>query len=207
MTTSTTSAIQVYVKQTSFRFRRPKRWGGKRKGAGRPRKGEHPGLTGPGVPHLPRPEHKARHPVHLTLRVQPGIGYLRGQRRAKVIVDAIKAVRTEEFQIVDYVILGNHLHLIAEAEDAAALSRGMQRLEIRIAKRLNSLQNRHGRVFVDRYHAHPLRTPREAARATRYVRTNYRRHAHESLPPRWRDPLAVRIAKPRTWLLATSPPP
>jgi REP element-mobilizing transposase RayT len=144
--------------------------------------------------------------VHLTLRAQPGIGYLRGQRRAQAIVAAIKAVRSDHFQVVDYVILGNHLHLIAEAEDATALSRGMQRLEIRIAKRLNSLHNRSGPAFTDRYHAHALKTPREVARATRYLRNNRRRHTHECLPPRWRDPLAVRITKPRTWLLATSPP-
>jgi hypothetical protein len=82
----------------------------------------------------------------------------------------------------------------------------MQRLEIRISKRLNSLQNRRGAAFVDRYHAHALKTPREVAHATRYLRHNYRRHAREYLPPRWRDPLAARVAKPRTWLLATSPP-
>ncbi|MFN2549226.1 MAG: transposase [Myxococcales bacterium] len=123
-----------------------------------------------------------------------------------MIVNVINAVQSDDFQVVDYVILGNHLHLIAEAEDAKALSRGMRRLEIRIAKRLNSLQNRRGPVFVDRYHAHALETPREVAHATRYLRTNYRRHAHEYLPPRWLDPLATRVAKPRTWLLATSPP-
>ena len=82
----------------------------------------------------------------------------------------------------------------------------MQRLGIRIARRLNALQNRSGGVFVDRYHAHALRTPREVAHAVRYLKTNYRRHTRAHLPPRWRDPLAVRVAKPRTWLLAASPP-
>ena len=180
--------------QLKFGFPKPKLWGGKREGAGRPRTRPYPGLDGAGVPHVQRPEHKARHPVHLTLRVQPGIGYLRAQRRAKVILDAIKAAsRSEDFQVVEYVILGNHLHLIAEADSAEALSRGMQRLEIRVAKRLNSLQNRRGSVFTDRYHAHDLKTPREVAHATRYLKTNYRRHAG-------------RLAKPRTWLLETSPP-
>ena len=181
-------------------------WGGRREGAGRPRTRPHPGLRGPGVPHLERPEHKKRHPVHVTLRVQPGVAYLRRERSAKVIVDALHAASGDDFQVVDFAILGNHLHLIVEAGDAEALSRGMQRLAIRIAKRLNSLQNRSGGLFVDRYHAHALKTRREVARAVRYLRTNYRRHAREHLPPRWRDPLAARVAKPRTWLLAASPP-
>ncbi|MGZ6142187.1 MAG: transposase [Myxococcales bacterium] len=158
------------------------------------------------MPHLARPEHKKRHPVHATLRVQPGVAYLRRQRSANAIVAAIEAANRDDFQVVDYVILGNHLHLIAEADGAEALSRGMQRLGIRIARRLNSLQNRSGGVFVDRYHAHALTTPREVARAVRYLRTNYRRHKREHLPPRWRDPLAGRLAAPRTWLLETSPP-
>ena len=144
--------------------------------------------------------------MHVTLRVQPGIGYLRRQRSANTIVKAIEAASSDDFQVVDYVILGNHLHLIVEADDADALSRGMQRLGIRVAKRLNALQNRRGGVFVDRYHAHALKTPREVAHAVRYLRTNHRKHTHEHLPPRWHDPLAARIARPRTWLLETSPP-
>src|SRR5437762_9661865 len=104
-------------------------WGGRRNGAGRPRTLAHPGLEGPGVPHLERPGLNPRHPVHVTLRVQPGIGYLRSQRRAAAIVDALRAVSgREDFQVVDYVILGNHLHLLVEADDARALSRGMQAL-------------------------------------------------------------------------------
>src|SRR5438270_7143013 len=118
-------------------------WGGKRKGSGRPRTRPHPGLVGPGVPHLPRPALNPRHPVHVTLRVQPGIGYLRAQRRSKAILDALNAVNErDDFKVIDYVILGNHLHLLVEADDEVALSRGMQALGIRLAMRLNRLQNR-----------------------------------------------------------------
>src|SRR5437773_7950168 len=120
-------------------------WGGRREGAGRPRTREHPGLDGPGVPHLQRPELNTRHPVHVTLRVQPGIGYLRAQRRAAIILAALEgANEREDFQVVDYVILGNHLHLLVEADDEIALSRGMHAFGIRLAMRLNRLQNRHG---------------------------------------------------------------
>ena len=36
-----------------------------------------------------------------------------------------------------------------------------------------------GRVFIDRYHAHPLKTPTEIERAVRYVRNNAERHYSE----------------------------
>src|SRR3954464_10751899 len=132
-------------------------WGGKRRGAGRPRTRAHPGLVGPGVPHLRRADFAARHPLHVTMRPQPGVGYLRSYQRAKIVEDALRAAR-ERFgvRIIHYSIQGNHLHLIVEADSAADLSRAMQGLATRIARRLNALARRRGSVFVDRYHAHVL---------------------------------------------------
>ncbi|HUJ28482.1 MAG TPA: transposase, partial [Myxococcales bacterium] len=107
-------------------------------------------------------------------------------------------------RIVHFAILGNHLHLIVEAGSAEDLSRAMQGLGIRLAKRLNALQRRHGGVFADRYHAHVLGSRRATAHAVRYVLSNYRRHTREHLPPRWIDPLSsarTPLAAPRTWLL------
>jgi REP element-mobilizing transposase RayT len=197
--------------QAAFEF--PKR-GGKRKGAGRPRTRPHPGLVGPGVAHLRRPDFAARHPVHVTMRLQNGIGYLRSHRQAKAVESALRDAR-ERFgvRIIHYSIQGNHLHLIVEAENPAALSRAMQGFAIRLAKRLNALAHRHGGVFADRYHSHPLKTPRETRRAVRYVLTNYRHHALEYLPDGWTDPLAsarftreppgrgAPVVAPSVWLL------
>ena len=76
-------------------------------------------------------------------------------------------------RIVNCSIQGNHLHLIVEAEDAAALSRAMQAFCIRLAKRLNALASR-----------------RQVANAVRYVLRNYRHHARESLPSGWEDALS-----------------
>ncbi len=85
-----------------------------------------PGLVGPGVPHLPRPDFAARHPVHVTMRLQPGVGYLRSYQRAKVVEDALRAARDRfGVRIIHYSIQGNHLHLIVEAEGPAALSRAL----------------------------------------------------------------------------------
>jgi putative transposase len=179
--------------------------GGKRKGAGRPRKLEHPGLDGPGVPHLARPDFAPRYPVHVTQRVRPGVGYLRAQRPSEAILRALR-VASERFgvRVVHYSVQRTHLHLIVEAEGKAALSRGMQGLLIRIAKAVNRVNRRRGRVFVDRYHAEILRSPRQVANTRRYVLENHRHHTREYLPPHWRDPLATAkspLVLPLTWLL------
>jgi len=71
-----------------------------------------------------------------------------------------------------------------EAEDREALSRGLQGLSIRIAKGLNRLWRRKGRVFADRYFDRILRTPLEVKRALRYVLRNSNHHgAHVGAGP------------------------
>ena len=112
-------------------------------------------------------------------------------------------------RVVHYAILGNHLHVIVEADGAETLSRGMQGLAIRVAKGLNALDGRRGGVFTDRYHAHELRSRRETAHAVRYVLNNHQRHTRargEDLLSsarfvRQRPDDDAPVAPPRTWLL------
>ena len=168
-----------------------------------------------GVSHLRRVELSRRHPVHVTLRTVGGVPGLRRQRTVSAIEAAFRQARVRfGMRIVHYSIQGNHLHLLVEADDKAALSKAMQGLAIRIAKTLNRVLRRSGQVWADRYHSHVLATRREVANAVRYVLGNFARHARQ-----WGDRAAtfvdllssVRflgfagdtapVAAPRTWLL------
>jgi REP element-mobilizing transposase RayT len=80
------------------------------------------------------------------------------------------------FRLVHYSVQSNHLHLVCEARDRSELSRALQSLAIRIAKRLNHLWHRAGQLFADRDHDHILRTPREVRNALAYVLNNAARH-------------------------------
>lgn len=73
-------------------------------------------------------------------------------------------------------MLGDHLHFIVEADGNRALSEGMQGLTVRLAKGLNRIMSRHGKVFADRFHAHVLETPAEVRNALAYVLLNHRSH-------------------------------
>jgi REP element-mobilizing transposase RayT len=103
------------------------------------------------------------------------------------------------FRLVHYAVMGNHVHLIVEAPDRKALGRAMKGLGVRIAKALNRVMGRHGRVVGDRYHAHVLKTPSEVKRARHYLLTNARqRYGRVAADPHAsREPLVA----PRTWLL------
>src|SRR5690242_13982764 len=108
-----------------------KSWGGKRRGAGRPTAGARAGVS-----HLRRPDVAHRHPVHVTLRLREGLGYLRGWRRRQAIEDALREAKARfGLRIVHYSIQGMHLHLLVEVDDRKALTRGIQGLSIRIALR------------------------------------------------------------------------
>ncbi|HEX5053364.1 MAG TPA: hypothetical protein VFZ65_16425 [Planctomycetota bacterium] len=89
------------------------------------------------------------------------------------------AGRAVTFRLCRYAVLNDHLHFLVEASDRRSLSRGLQGLAIRIAKALNKLWQRRGKVFADRYHDRILKTPREVRNAIRYVLANGRKHTAE----------------------------
>jgi REP element-mobilizing transposase RayT len=174
--------------QLAFDFRQ---WGGSRRGAGRKRRGKRQ------VSHGARPVHSRHQPLHITLRVVDGLPSLRGKKPFRCIKRALALANTkgkhcEEFRVTHFSVQGNHAHLIAEASDRLHLSRGMQGLAIRVAKRVNRALERRGAVFAERFHARALRTPREVRHALAYVLLNERRHLKAerglTLPPWYFDP-------------------
>ena len=146
-------------------------WGGRREGAGRP---PIRGRRRP-VPHRAREEHKAAHPVHLTLRARAGLLSLRGEGVFGAIRDSIRAGSSELFRVLQFSVQSDHVHLIVEAE-ADALGSGAAGLAIRLARAINRALGRRGAVWGDRYHVRALRTPREVRHALIYVLMNFRKH-------------------------------
>lgn len=147
-------------------------WGGKRRGAGRKRRGPREL-----VEHRPRETFRGRCPVHVTLRLADGLPSLRKRATYARVVGALGG-GCERFgmRLVHWSVLSNHLHLIVEAISLEALSRGMQGLGVRLARALNRWWRRTGRVFADRFHSHVLRSPSEVRRALFYVLHNAKRH-------------------------------
>jgi REP element-mobilizing transposase RayT len=113
------------------------------------------------VARVARPRITGRDPLHVTLRVRPGVPTLRRHHMYRTLRAAFRRGRERfGFRLVHYSVQGNHLHFICEADDRRALARGMQGLAVRIARRVNRVAGRRGRLFADRYHLHVLATPR-----------------------------------------------
>ena len=218
------------TRQQSFDFTERKH-GGPRPGAGRPRKKDSERGF---IAHRARPSHRKGDPVHVTLRVAKGIPSLRRQALEQIIkralvkqremLDAHGRTRENEakhFHVVHFTIQSNHLHLIVEAPDKRGLARGVAGLEIRIARRLNALLRRKGRLWAERYHRRDLRTPTETRNALRYVLLNTQKHYRVIGDRNFADPYSSAASfdgfkrppatfddttpwtwvRPRTWLL------
>jgi REP-associated tyrosine transposase len=159
----------------SRRRRRPKQggfnWrthGGKRRGAGRKPQGRRAG-----VPHRSRGEVLPTTPVHVGLKVAKDISNLRHPTLFGPLRTAIyEGAERFGMRVIHFSVIEDHLHFIVEVEGARALSRGMQGLTIRLAKRINKVLGRRGKVFVDRYWSRVLRSPSETRAALSYVLKN-----------------------------------
>ena len=81
-----------------------------------------------------------------------------------------------DFRLAHYSIQANHVHLLVEAKDADALGRGMKALGSRLARAVNRVFGRTGRVLRDRYHHGVLKSPTQVRNALRCVLLNARRH-------------------------------
>ena len=139
-----------------------------------------------GSPHKTRPALKGRFPVHVVMRVVGELGSLRKRDCYQALRWAtLTAARREDFRIIHLSIQRTHVHMLVEAHDRTALSRGMQGFQISAAKLLNRAVSiawetwRRGKVFADRYHAEIITTRRQARHTLAYVLNNWRKHRED----------------------------
>jgi REP element-mobilizing transposase RayT len=161
-----------------------------------------------GVWHLRRQEFHRRFPVHVTWRVRREVPRLYATKMLNAIRRSYAAANGRfGVRVVHFAALGDHLHMIVEAEGKSSLTRGMQGLAIRAAKAINRTLGRNGRVFADRYDAHVLRTPTETRHAVRYVLTNHEKHygrdCNLAASSIW---YPNEMVKAQTWLLQRAGP-
>jgi len=120
--------------------------------------------------------------------------------------------------VIHFSVQRDHAHFIVEGAEARRARGGMHGLAIRLALAVNRALGRQGKMVGDRYHARPLRTPRETRTSMVYVLLNFRKHlrAPPCIDPcssgshfsGWqREPEAARAAPatalPSTWMART----
>lgn len=130
-----------------------------------------------GTPHRARPPLCNRHPVHVTVRRTHFLPSLREPALFSALHRALGRTHRAWFRVIHFSFQHDHAHLIIEAEDAPALSRGVTGLLVRLARAFNRILGRRGSVWSERFHSRTLRTPREMRNCIVYVLMNHRKHA------------------------------
>src|SRR5262245_9520975 len=177
-----------------------------------------------------RPRHRPRDvdprcPHHVTMKVLPHVFQLRSRRCGRRIFESmILGHQKPGARVVQFSIQHDHVHMVVEADGRRALATTIQGLAIRIARRLNRVMGKKGKVFAERFHSRLLQTPTEIRRTLLYVLQNARKHFAQRghvVSPTWTDdeyssapwfrgwttprppPAGERpVAEARTWLLA-----
>lgn len=158
--------------QLALALAAPVTHGGARAGAGRKPTGRRRGAL-----HRTRPELTRHKPVHISLPIERVVGRMRRRAGYRAVRRGVAACMARlDFRIVHVSIQANHVHLLVEADDKAALSRGLRAFMTAAARHLNAHLRRTGRVFAGRYHATVVTSPRQARNAIAYVLNNWRRH-------------------------------
>jgi REP element-mobilizing transposase RayT len=143
------------------------------------------------VSHDKRADFASRYPQHISIRTLEDAPFLARMWLMKTIRRAVAESHKSTFRIVEFNVLGNHLHLICEAADAMMLARGVQGFEVRLVRRLNKAMKRTGKLFGTRYHARSLTTPTDVRNTLRYVLCNRKHHAAEKkFDKLWIDPFS-----------------
>ena len=163
------------LRQQLFGFLRR---GGKRKGAGRKPQGRKAGVS-----HDTREKVDRHSPVLVTVKLRDCLCNLRKVGEMCVLRRALRTgANRSGFCLIEFSVQFDHLHLIAEAKNKDALAKGMQGLSVRVARALNKLWGRRGRVLADRYHSRALKSPTEVRRALLYTLNNGRHHGAHFTP-------------------------
>ncbi len=159
---------------------------GRRHRCGRPKS------KGSGMSHARRAEFAARDPLHVTLKICAGLPSMRKRRAFRAVLRAFAGGKNGAkgvggFRMTQYSVLGNHMHLMVEADSREHLAKGMCGLKVRIARALNKVWGRAGDVFQERYHDVVLDNPSRVRNALNYILHNGRKHGIAGLE-RWYDP-------------------
>ncbi|WPU66455.1 hypothetical protein [Peredibacter starrii] len=136
--------------------------GGRRPGSGRKR------LHSKGVAHREREKVNSRTPLHINFKFRT---YIRNKNALRILKRAILNSRRQGLRILHFSMQSNHIHLIVEAANNEILTSGMRSLTVTFAKGLNK-----GRIQVERYHLHVLKTIQASKNAIHYVLFNLQKH-------------------------------
>ena len=138
--------------------------GGFRKNAGRPRR------NNSNVNHKRRLRVGREVPFLITMKLLPNQVSLRTPGAFAKFREGVIGTKAFGFRVIEFAILSNHIHLVAESDSNAELESAMKSLTLKLTRTL-------GIRFKERFHMRLIRTPRQLRLARIYTVANAAKHA------------------------------
>lgn len=110
--------------------------------------------------------------MHLTIRVHRDVGNLRDQAVLDELRGLLAGARRRGVRTIAAILMPDHLHWLVVPESADALRDATRYVFGKLAKFVNALLGREGKVFVERYYSACCRSVRQAFHALNYVLKN-----------------------------------
>jgi len=111
-------------------------------------------------------------PMHLTTHVVDGAPSLRQPEVRRHFEELLEGARQRGVQTVSFALLDGHLHWVVLAESPEALRDATRYVFGLLARRLNRLWGRRGKLFTERYWSVCCKTAKQAFHAVAYVLRN-----------------------------------
>lgn len=113
-----------------------------------------------------------RRPMHLTMKLKADLPSLRraGPRAAFRVL--LAEARSRGVRTVSFQLMGNHIHWLVMPESAASLRDATRYVFGQLARRLNKMWGRRGKVFVERYFSTIGTSARQIWNTLNYIARN-----------------------------------
>jgi REP element-mobilizing transposase RayT len=159
-------------KPKQLEFKKVNGWGGRRKGSGRKNRTST-------VNHMAREKVDFKKPLLITLKLKKGLKGFRTRKMKAKFEECGRESKKFGFHVLQFSLLLNHIHVLIEAKNNEALSKGMKSLGGRMGKALRAEIGGKGSVFNGRYHLRVLNNPTQTKNAMAYVLLNHSNHEKE----------------------------
>ena len=129
-----------------------------------------------GIRHIQRKRFERESSFHITIKVREEKSDLQNKQVLKALHRSIMKARNKSLKVIHYTLEYNHIHMLVEAHTQEQLSNCMQSFGVTLAKMINKLKSKKGRVYKHRYHLRKLSTVMELKNVLKYIFNNGIKH-------------------------------
>ena len=110
---------------------------------------------------------------HVTSRINGGDKRLRQEKIKNLYLDIVKRAKEKySFELINFCIMNNHVHLVIKPLEDSSLSRIMQWISSVFAKEWNKLHHRTGHVWGERFFSRIIAGAVDLVRVFMYIDDN-----------------------------------